>query len=514
MEMQAAVAAQESDQEDLLLTYSLWDPQVVLRKCKRRRRLVARKRREELLPSSSEASSGEEEERPVYVRRRRAGREEARLEAERTRLTGELERCRRKLTAALRKRCTAAPSSVPASHRNLTATPLSIAMTPMVGKPRMFARPGFRGPPRKAPGTPDLTVKAAKRTYASKRGGGPGQQPRNIPPTPQQHPQLCVTDNLVQGNNVPYRRVSLDPRLPEPYHIASASLPQFFVPPPQQGFYTQQMYQQAMMNGAHLHQGNRARMQMGQFLGGAPNVYPYSLQNLQGYQGLKQVPRRVMVPISGTTIPHSHGMVSANQGMVSANQAIISANQGMIYTNQGMMQTNQGMISGSQSRGLHQSSQGMISGSQSQGLHPSSQGMMLSQRMAVASPQTLMAHYQSSQMHPNPGRMVPGGIGSVQGMVPSPAVHPSQFHQNYPHPMSLPVSTNQGMPTFGGNINQHRLPQASPLDPSKLLQMLPQKHPNEVLPNNGNNVRGPSQIASALPPDLIMDAFSFETPSP
>merc|ERR1719204_1153532 len=82
----------------------MWDPQVILRKCKRKRRLAARQRREEQLPSSSEHSSDEEYVRPVYVRRRDNRYCLARIEAEQERLHKELVRCKKRLASAQRKR--------------------------------------------------------------------------------------------------------------------------------------------------------------------------------------------------------------------------------------------------------------------------------------------------------------------------------------------------------------------------------------------------------------------------
>ena len=242
-------AAQEEQgyQDDLLLTYSMWDPQVILRKCKRKRRLAARQRREEELPSSSEHSSDEEYVRPVYVRKRENRYCLARIEAEKERLQQELARCRRKLASAQRK-CSAraakavvrpgpsAVSRLPFPGRPLIPVLTHIRPLISVYNPGTSLQPSVSSQTSSSATTPRLIVKGPKRTYASKR---------NPPPAPNTEPGTLITssswtsgtpvvqnigqEHLLCQNNIlrRQRNLTINPNLPDSF-TADSSLPKFF----------------------------------------------------------------------------------------------------------------------------------------------------------------------------------------------------------------------------------------------------------------------------------------------
>ena len=242
-DMQAAQENQlEMEQEDLLLTYSMWDPQVVLRKCKRKRRLAARKKREEeLLSSSSEHSSDEEYIRPPYVRTRVNRPSIARIEAEKERLYSELEKCKRKLALA-KKQCAARKEAElaatppigpsvgmrPTFPHGRPVIPIFNASRPMMrhnnpGKP-MFTRRSLMV------STPKLTVKGPKRTYASKRGVQMPQHPVCeqgwVTSTSAAGPTV-ISDTLLRQAELFKRQRSLtvNANLPE---TTTTNLPRFF----------------------------------------------------------------------------------------------------------------------------------------------------------------------------------------------------------------------------------------------------------------------------------------------
>ena len=250
-DMQAAQESQlDPDQEDLLLTYSMWDPQVVLRKCKRKRRLAARRKREEDMPSSSEHSSDEEYVRPVYVRTRINRPSLARIEAEKERLYSELERCKKKLALA-KKKCAARKKAGaiagPSVEKPVAAsTSSSVVIGPCMphGNPVIpsmnTSRPVITvyntGKPsltnlNRFPGvsTPKLTVKGPKRTYASKRAMQVPQHPvcEKGWLTPTSAEPSTSTSEYIQSQVELFQRqrsLTINSNLPE----SRPNLPRFF----------------------------------------------------------------------------------------------------------------------------------------------------------------------------------------------------------------------------------------------------------------------------------------------
>ena len=245
-DMQAAQEEQEY-QDDLLLTYSMWDPQVILRKCKRKRRLAARQRREQELPSSSEHSSDEEYVRPVYVRRRENRYNLARIEAEKERLEMELARCRRRLASAKRK------CSARAAKANPRPGPSAVQRLPFPGRPLIPVLTHLRPvlsiynprPPLRAPivspstssvSTPQLTVKGPKRTYASRKSHPPATNvdPNSALPSSSWTNQTSARptigqDHLLCQDNILRRQRSLtiNSNVPDNFS-ADSNLPKFF----------------------------------------------------------------------------------------------------------------------------------------------------------------------------------------------------------------------------------------------------------------------------------------------
>ena len=247
--LHAMQAAQEEQgyQDDLLLTYSMWDPQVILQKCKRKRRLAARQRREEELPSSSEHSSDEEYVRPVYEKKRQNRYCLAKIEAEKEKLYLELAKCKKKLASAQRK-CSAQAAKLTAARPGPSVVPRmpfpGRALIPVLTQARPMISIYNPGNPCRPPvcfqsnsagSTPRLTVKGPKRTYASKRNPlPPNTHPDSLPTSSSWTSQTPIAhsvgqDHLLCQNNIlrRQRNLTINSNIPDTF-TADSNLPKFF----------------------------------------------------------------------------------------------------------------------------------------------------------------------------------------------------------------------------------------------------------------------------------------------